>query len=313
MCTKPNQIKLGGPVMGTNWNAELVLPASADPKRVKRALAETLARVDMQMSTWKPQSDLMRLNNAPVGDWTKIPFELMQVLSKGLEIGRISNGAFDIGLGDITSAWGFNAREPNEEKIRENLAQKRDPSFEVLELDEPGLRVCKRAPLALDLSGIAKGYGVDRMMQVCDEFSLPAALVALDGELRGKGVQADGSAWAVAIENPDYDRRVPLAMLELRDAAVATSGDYRHWVEVGKTRFSHTMDPGLGGPVQPGIASVSVVAENCMNADAMATAILVKGVKDGRAFAQKLGVDCLILERTENGIKHHGIGPLFVA
>jgi thiamine biosynthesis lipoprotein len=172
--------------------------------------------------------------------------------------------------------------------------------------------VCpQKRPLALDLSGIAKGYGVDRMMQVCDDFRVPSALVALDGELRSKGVQPDGRPWAVAIERPDHANRLPLSMLELQDAAVATSGDYRHWVTLGQARLSHTMDRQKGGPVQPGIASVSVVAADCMRADAIATAILVLGVKDGSVFTQKQGVECLILERTVDGIRQHGTGPLF--
>ncbi len=100
-------------------------------------------------------------------------------------------------------------------------------------------------------------------------------------------------------------------MLELQDAAVATSGDYRHWVQIGQARLSHTMDRKKGGPVLPGIASVTVVAADCMTADAMATAILVQGMKHGHDFALNQGRDCLILERRGYDIVPHGVGPLF--
>jgi len=311
MSIELTHIKMGGPVMGTRWTADLGLPHGIDPAAVETALADAVAQVDAQMSTWKADSDLMRLNAAPAGEWVETPPELMQVLLRGLEIGQASDGAFDIGLGDLVNAWGFGPDNVDEATIRANLGQPRRPAHEALELDEQGLRARKLAPLALDLSGIAKGYGVDRMMQVCDDFNVPSALVALDGELRAKGVQPDSTPWTVVIEKPAYDARLPLSMLELQDAAVATSGDYRHWVEVSQTRFSHTMDRHMGGPAQPGIAGVTVVAAEGMTADAMATAILVLGLPDGRAFAEKHGVDCLILERDGNELRQHGVGPLF--
>ncbi len=307
------RVKLDGPIMGTSWSADLGLPSGVDPKAVKTALAAAVAQVDAQMSTWKPDSDLMRLNRAPEGDWLDIPHELMRVLARGLEIGRASDGAFDIGLGDLVSAWGFGGDAADTDVIRANLGRARAPTHEVLELDQAGLRARKRTPLTLDLSGIAKGYGVDRMMRVCDDFAIPSALVSLDGELRAKGTQPDGAPWSVAIEKPDYEAREPLSMLELRDVAVATSGDYRHWINVGQNRFSHSMDRRRGGPAQPGIASVTVLAADCMTADAMATAILVMGVESGRDFAGDLGLDCLILERAPGGFVQHGVGPLFTA
>ena len=311
MSIELTHIKMAGPVMGTRWTADLGLPDGIDPAAVEIALADAVAQVDAQMSTWKADSDLMRLNAAPVGDWVGIPPELMQVLVRGLEIGQASDGAFDMGLGDLVAAWGFGADNADEGAIRVNLGQSRRPTHEVLELDEQGLRARKLAPLALDLSGIAKGYGVDRMMQVCDDFDIPSALVALDGELRAKGVQPDSTPWTVVIEKPAYDARLPLSMLELQDAAVATSGDYRHWVEVDGVRLSHTMDRRMGGPALPGIAGVTVVAADGMSADAMATAILVLGVNDGCAFARKHRVDCLILERAGNTLRQHAVGPLF--
>ncbi len=303
--------KLSGPTMGTEWRAEIGVLANTDMAALEKALADAVALVDNQMSSWKPESDLMRLNAAPLGEWVETPPELMQVLARGLEIGRLSGGAFDIGLGDLITAWGFGSTPPNEADIRAKLSQPRPDTVEALELDQANARARKHAPLALDLSGIAKGYGVDRMMQICENFGLGSALVVLDGEVRSKGVQPNGKPWAVAIEKPDYTARTPFSMLELHDAAVATSGDYRHWVQVGQSRLSHSMDRQKGGPVQPEIASVTVVAADCMTADAMATAILVQGVKNGSAFARNQRLDCLILERGVDGIVPHGVGTLF--
>jgi thiamine biosynthesis lipoprotein len=297
--------------MGTRWTADIGGAAGADRPALAKALAAAVGLVDDQMSSWKPESDLMRLNAAPLQTWVDIPAELMQVLRRGLEIGQLSGGAFDIGLGDLVVAWGFNGIAPNEAAIRAKLGQPRPATHEVLELDPDQLRARKHAPLTLDLSGIAKGFGVDQMMQVCNQFGLPSALVTLDGEVRAKGVQPNGQPWAVAIEKPDYTERSPLSMLTLENAAVATSGDYRHWVQVGQARLSHSMDRQKGGPVSPGIASVTVVAADGMTADAMATAVLVQGVEKGREFAIQQGLECLILARAGHDIIEYGIGPLF--
>jgi len=300
-----------GPVMGTRWSADLGLPTGTDPRPIKTALAASVTQVDAQMSTWKPGSDLSLLNAAPVGQWLDIPQAMMRVLERGLEIGRASGGAFDIGLGDLVSAWGFGAQSPDERTIRAKLGQERRPAHEVLKLDTAKQRACKLVPLALDLCAIAKGFAVDQMMAVCDDFGVTSALLTLDGELRTRGLQVDAKPWSVAIEKPVYGDRQRFATLELGDVAVATSGDYRQWVDVGSARFSHSMDLRRGGPVQPGIAGVTVFADDCMTADAMATAILVLGAEAGRAFARAQELECLILERTDSGgIKACGTGGL---
>ena len=275
------------------------------------ALAAETAKVDGQMSTWKPDSDLMRLNAAAPGMWVDVPEELLQVLSFGLQVGRLSDGAFDIGVGDAVAAWGFGPAAADPERIRAALAAQRRPAHEVLEIDAGGRRVRKHAPLSLDLSGIAKGYGVDRLAEVIEAFGIPGALVGIDGELRALGLQPDGSPWTVAVECPDHAIRAPFAILALEDAAVATSGDYRHWVEVRGRRLSHTMDPRRGGPLTAPPASVTVVAATCMEADAWATALMVKGTLEGAAMARRIGLDALFLDRDEGGLRQTPVGRLF--
>jgi thiamine biosynthesis lipoprotein len=135
--------------------------------------------------------------------------------------------------------------------------------------------VRKAAPIALDLNGIAKGYGVDRLAETLREHGIADALVGIDGEMRAMGLRPDGEAWTIAVEAPDAERRTPHSILALQDAAVATSGDYRHWVEVQGRRLSHTMDPRRGAPLIASPASVTVVARTCAEADAWATALMV--------------------------------------
>ncbi|MGE3703488.1 MAG: FAD:protein FMN transferase [Hyphomicrobiaceae bacterium] len=301
--------------MGTRWSALLHAPPAADITALEAALARAVDRTDRQMSTWKPDSDLMRLNAASPGAWVSLPPELMKVLVRGLEIGRISAGAFDIGVGGLVNAWGFGAAGSvaDKEAIQAALRERLPPTHTVLELDAPGARARKHAQFGLDLSGIAKGFAVDEMMRTVKAFGIPSVLVGLDGELKASGTKPDGTPWLVAVEKPDYGLRSPLGVVELRDAAVATSGDYRHWIKIGGTRLCHTMDRLRGGPIDNAIASVSVVASSCMDADAWATALMVLGPTEGKALAEKHGLDSLLVVRGDGRLDQIRIGAVFQA
>ena len=137
-------------------------------------------------------------------------------------------------------------------------------------------------------------------------------LVGIDGEMRALGLRPGQKAWTIAVEAPDSERRVPHSILTLQDAAVATSGDYRHWVEVQGRRLSHTMDPGRGAPMLTSPASVTVVARSCVEADAWATALMVLGADRGAPLARKHGLDALFLLRDDDGsTRGVGVGRLF--
>jgi thiamine biosynthesis lipoprotein len=299
--------------MGTRWSALFHVPETFGLAAPEAALARAVADVDRQMSTWKPDSDLMRLNAAAPGKWVAMPAELMLVLEKGVEIGRASAGAFDIGLGDLVNAWGFgpSGKAPDEEAVRRWVGKGRPPAHEVLELDPSGGRARKHAPVTLDLSGIAKGFAVDAMAEVMRDFGIDSALVALDGELKATGTRPDGAPWIVAVEKPDYDVRAPFGAVALHNSAIATSGDYRHWIEIGQSRLSHTMDRARGGPVTNNVASVSVVCPACMEADAWATALLVLGQREGRELARRNGLDALFILRSGDALSQVAVGEVF--
>jgi thiamine biosynthesis lipoprotein len=286
--------------MGTRWSALFHVPETFGLAAPEAALARAVADVDRQMSTWKPDSDLMRLNAAAPGKWVAMPAELMLVLEKGVEIGRASAGAFDIGLGDLVNAWGFgpSGKAPDEEAVRRWVGKGRPPAHEVLELDPSGGRARKHAPVTLDLSGIAKGFAVDAMAEVMRDFGIDSALVALDGELKATGTKPD-------------DVRAPFGAVALHNAAIATSGDYRHWIEIGRSRLSHTMDRARGGPVINDVASVSVVCPACMEADAWATALLVLGQGEGRELARRNGLDALFILRSGDTLSQVAVGEVF--
>ncbi|WP_439118595.1 FAD:protein FMN transferase [Marivita sp.] len=310
MSTDPTRHALHGPTMGTRWTALFHAYPGFDAEPLRTALQAAVDEVDAQMSTWKPDSDLMRLNAAPVGVWQSVPARLLEVLVLARDIGRASGGAFDMGLGDAVAAWGFGADEADPTHIRTAMACHRTDT--ALEIDVAGALVRKTADIALDLNGIAKGYGVDRLADTLVALGIPAALVGIDGEMRAVGLRPDGAPWTIAVEAPDPERRTPYSVLALQDAAVATSGDYRHWVEVQGRRLSHTMDPSRRAPLLSPPASMTVIAPTCAEADAWATALMVLGVDAGATLAEQRGLDALFLMRDDqNGFHSKAVGRLF--
>lgn len=296
--------------MGTRWSALFFKAPGFDPTSIQVALQHAVDEVDGQMSTWKPDSDLMRLNRAPEGESIEVPSRLAHVLTLGLNIGRTTGGAFDIGMGDAVSAWGFGPDTANSPGIEAALRRSRRPAYELIEIDDN--RVCKREAITIDLNGIAKGYGVDRLAETLIKHGIQSGLVGIDGEMRVLGLRPDGEPWAIAVEAPETDCRKPHSLLSLHDAAVATSGDYRHWVTLQGRRLSHTMDPLRGVPLTSSPASVSVVAPTCAQADAWATALMVLGPSAGSALLSREGLSALFLMRDEAGNLHSkGVGKLF--
>lgn len=288
---------LNGPAMGARWSATVYAAPDCDTGRLKDALASAVETVEQQMSTWRPNSDLMRLNAAQVGCWIAIPAELAEVLDAALAIGRLSDGAFDIGVGDLVTAWGFGGgtRAPDVSTIRHLTGRPSTEPPKTLQLDLAGLRAKKHAALALDLSGIAKGYGVDALARVIQDFGISSYLVGIDGEMRAGAAKPDGRPWSVGHERPDKDARAAMGVLDLEHAAVATSGNYRHVVQVGGRGLSHTMDPRRGAPLLNGPASVTVIAPTAMLADAWATALMVLGPDAGAIRARELGLKALFV------------------
>jgi thiamine biosynthesis lipoprotein len=293
--------------MGTRWTAQIHAPLGYDVRPVVAELASAVASVDAQMSNWRADSDLSRLNRAVPGDWVDVPPNLATVLARALEIGRATDGAFNIGIGQLVGAWGFGpaahrgARHPA-------LPLPCPPMGEALDVDVANRRARRRADVSFDLCGIAKGFGVDELARVLDAAGLRAWLVGIDGEMRARGSKPDGTAWSIAIEAPDFHRRAAMGVIELRDAAVATSGDYRHWTDIGAERISHTMDPRNGAPVRNGVASVTVVSADCTRADAFATGLLVLGIDEGLACAERHRLDALFAMRDGDELRTRGTG-----
>lgn len=300
-CEPLVRYSLSGPTMGSRFSAVFFAAAGLDTRPIQTELQAAVDRVDAQMSTWKPDSTLMRLNRAPLGQWFALPDEFYQVLLAGLHVGNLSHGAFDIALGAQVSAWGFGPALANA------VETPRCPAATALTLNTERRAVRKEAAVSLDLNGIAKGFGVDELARCLERHGIQRYLVGIDGELRARGEKTDG-AWRVALEKPAYGRREVFASLELADVAIATSGDYRHWRERDGQRYSHTLDPHSGAPLHNGIASVTVLTGSCLYADAWATALMVLGVERGVRLAREQGLSAVFLIRDGENISEVTVG-----
>lgn len=291
-----------GDAMGGRFSARFYAPRGIDIASIETDLVAVVEAVENQMSNWRPQSHLSRLNAAELGEWIALPCELIDVLNIALQIGDASLGAFDIAVGELVSAWGFGPpdRKPDPPRIRTLTGAPHISANCALNLDVSGQRACRRANVSFDLSGIAKGFGVDQLARCLDHWGVADYLVGIDGEMRAHGRKPNNQPWTIAIDGPDSKSATPMGALELADGAIATSGDYRNRIVVGDQRLSHTMHPQLARPVQNGVASVSVVAETCVHADAWATALMVLGPEVGAALARNRKMNVLFVLR-ENG------------
>lgn len=301
---------LNGATMGTRYTAVFYGPATVDTAAIGASLFAAVNQVDRQMSTWNRASDLCRVNAAPAGSWIDIPDQLAEVLEAGMQLGLESDGAFDIGLGELVDAWGFGPPAPGLLPPAARAGGQYTPATEKLELDRARGRVRKRGPLRLDLSGIAKGYGVDQMAHCLGRWGITRYLVGIDGEMRACGAKPGADPWTVAVEKPAYGVREVAGIMELRDTAIATSGDYRRWIEVAGQRYGHTMHPALQQPVLNRLAAVTVLAPTCMLADAWATALLVMGEDDGVNLARERGMDVLFVLRDGAHLSEIATGAL---
>jgi len=294
--------------MGTRWS--LRLAGNAEPDAVERLVQAELDAVVGEMSQWEPDSEISRFNRGEAGSWHPLSPGFLHVLRAGLALARVTGGAFDPTLGAVVDLWGFGPPQPEElPPAPEALAEARARSgWQRVELGEQEGRARQPGGLQLDLSGIAKGHGADRVARALKQAGYVSFLFEVGGEVIARGLKPDGHPWWVELEVPP-DADLPPVEAGLLDMAVATSGDYRRYLEFEGQRFAHSIDPRTGAPLANAPASVTVMHAECMIADALATAITVLGVEAGLALAEEAKAAAIVLYR-EGGEWRRALSPL---
>jgi len=296
---------LQGSTMGTSWTVRIAsLPPGVDESTLRDGIETVLATVNAQMSTYREDSQVSRFNRLPAGSALALPVELREVLRAALEMAEDSGGAYDPTVGPLVNLWGFGPDPyrdsvPTEAEIDE---VRHRVGWQRLDWDRQSAQLVQPGGIYLDLSSIAKGHAVDRVLEHVLEQGVQGVLVDIGGDTRMAGRKPDGSAWRVAVEQPLPGPRSVQRVFEPGERAVATSGSYRNYFEVGGQRYSHTIDPRTGYPVQHDLVSVTVVHDSCRQADALATALGVLGPEQGYDFAAQRGLAVLFLRHQDGRI-----------
>jgi FAD:protein FMN transferase len=303
-------VMLQGVAQGTTWHVKFVAPAAEfDSEGLQSDLKKKLAEIDSQMSTYRADSEISRFNRSPANEWFTVSRAVADVVTKSREISEQSGGAQDITVGPLVQLWHFGPKDSATSGKRVEFTLPTDAQiqsarervgFKKLEVrtDPPALRK-KMDGLEVDLSSIASGYTIDRLAGIMRDHRVKDFMIELGGELCAAGTRPDGTAWRIAIERPLAEKREMEAAVPLVNAAMATAGGSRHFFEYKGKQYSHIIDPATGRPVGHTLASVTVAADKCLDADGWDTPLMVLGPERGSEVAERLGIAAMFVSHAE--------------
>ncbi len=311
------EFEFSGETMGTRFLVKVAAPSLTQDEHaaVGEAIVERLTAVNAQMSTWDPESEISRFNRHAATAPFPVSPETAGVVAAARWVAQASGGAFDVTIRPLVQAWGFGdgARIPGGPGPAELKSLRERVGWERVSVVGDAL-VKLRPDVVIDLSALAKGYGVDAVSDDLMRLGHANHLVEIGGELRARGRRPDGEPWQVAIEEPDVDdARVIHQVIPLEDRGMATSGDYRNYYEVDGVRISHTIDPRTGAPIRHALASVTVLHPQTMLADAWATALNVLGPEAGYTLAVERGMAAYFIVREPGATFSSRATPVFEA
>lgn len=301
------EILLQGRTMGTTYNIKVVSTLEqVEDLELQEKIDAVLKQVNQEMSTYIPNSEISLFNKLKSTAHFEISNGFARVLKESIRLGELSEGKLDVTVGPLVNLWGFGPEQRPEKAPNDALLEATLKRIGLKNLHLQGNQISKDIPdLYVDLSTIAKGYGVDVVAELIEANGLTNYLVEIGGEMRLKGFKHTGELWAIAIEKPILDpsgeQRAVHQIVIPKDNAVATSGDYRNYFEAEGQRFSHIIDPETGKPIDHNLVSVTVIDPSSMTADGLSTMLMVMGAEKGMAFAIKNDLAALFISKTEHG------------
>ena len=299
-------VHLTGSTMGTYYSIKFIKqPDLPSLTEIQTEIDRRLEKVNDQMSTYRKDSELSQWNQNPSMTPIKVSTELAKVVKEAQRIAELSNGAYDITIGPLVNLWSFGPEaRPDQAPTNKELSERRQwVGYKKLTLDKQTLS--KASPeLYIDLSSIAKGYGVDVIADYLHELNVHNYLVEIGGELRLNGVNLHHQPWRIAVEKPVADgSRAIQEIIEPGNMGVATSGDYRNYFEQDGVHYSHLINPKTGKPISNHVVSVTVIAPTCMTADGFATAFSVMDKEESLALANRENIPMLLMVKTAEGFE----------
>ncbi|TRN21150.1 FAD:protein FMN transferase [Vibrio furnissii] len=301
----PQQVHLSGPTMGTSYNIKYIqqdgLPSSDDlHKEIDRLLEE----VNDQMSTYRQDSELSRFNQYQGTDAFEVSTQTATVVKEAMRLSTLTEGALDVTVGPLVNLWGFGPEARPEVVPTDAELADRKANTGIHHLTVNGNSLSKDlSHLYVDLSTIAKGWGVDVVANYIESQGIHNYMVEVGGEIRLKGLNRDNVPWRIAVEKPTVDERSIQEIIEPGDMAIATSGDYRNYFERDGVRYSHIINPQTGRPIHNRVVSVTVLDKSCMTADGLATGLMVLGDEKGIEIAEQNHIPVFMIVKTDDGFK----------
>ncbi len=298
------RLAFNGLTMGTTYHIVATVDNdSTTSVSLKELVDKRLEELCQSLSTYIENSEITRFNQSEVGEWFGVSSDLYRVVAAADSISRKTDGAFDITVGQTVDLWGFGPEGealsnelPGQDKIR-SAQQATDYKQLQMRSDPPALKKL-HSELKLDVSAIAKGYGVDEILLLLKKLhQVHGAMVEIGGEIRVFGHRHDGFKWTVGIQSPVRDRGGLAAKAYLDDGAVASSGSYVNYFEKDGKRISHVINPLKGAPVETDIVGTTVIDASCMTADAWATAFMVLDVEKSLELSRSEDIGLMIIRK----------------
>lgn len=303
-------VHLQGQTMGTTYNVKYLLDEAetngVDAQTLQSEIDARLVVVNKLMSTYDPTSELSRFNQYRFTDNFNVSPDTLLVVNEALRLAKLSGGVLDVTVGPLVNLWGFGpTKRPEKVPSQSDIdAIGEYVGFSKLSTTPTGLK--KSHPmLYVDLSTIAKGYGVDEVASILEQYGIVDYLVEIGGEMRVRGERGDGSEWLIAIEKPVTTERAVQKVVSIGTHAVATSGDYRNYYEDNGVRYSHLIDPTTGAPITHNLVSVTVIHASSMTADGLATAFNVMGWDKAIEIAEQEQLAVFLIRRTADGFEEY--------
>ncbi len=295
---------VSGQTMGTYYSVKLKNAglSSITDKEIR----DVLATVNREMSVFDPQSELSKINEAPAGQWIELSEPLQKVMKKAHEIYLLSDKSFDPSIGRLIELWGFAAdrhnKRPDDKAIQ---ALRKISGFNQIRFADGYRRLKKNNDeITINLSAIAKGYGVDCVAEKLEQLGIRDYVIEIGGEVRAAGRKSETTdGWNVGIIKPTDHFTENAYIVTVKNHAVATSGDYRNFYYDNGKKYSHTISPQTGYPVESRMVSATVFHKSCMTADGLATALMSMGEEKALAFAESKALAVILFVRDNNGIK----------
>ena len=305
-CSAEKEVVFTGRTMGTTYHIKLVAGYFNHTAGLQKKIDARLTAINQSMSTYIHDSEISRFNRSTTIEKPfRVGDDFLRVIKVAQHLYTLTGGAWDGTIKPLVDLWGFGNREPGDNlpgaAIIDNTLK--TVGFYHIHISDHG--PIKQHPLVtLDFASIAKGYAVDQIALLLKRDNIDDFIVEIGGEVFASGVRQDGKKWRVGVNVPDKHASLQdlYSVVQLSSLAMATSGDYRNFVEKDGVVYSHIIDPRTGYPIQNGIASVTIIAPDCTMADGLATAIVVMGKKKGLALIERLsGVEGLIIVRDPEG------------